>query len=167
MFMKIYLMFVVLLVVNSCSDETLLPDAGIDQGIKAETGVDQKAVVDTDVSDVGLSEGGGMDGLQSDHQSGDMAESTCEQIEVAYLKELPLAKKCTPGAGIPQCSDKVENELSCPCPTFVNNATVLNQLKAQWDGKGCISDKACPPIPCPDPTSAGCDTITLSCTDIF
>ena len=86
----------------------------------------------------------------------------CDGLEAAYAEALNAAKVCANGPDpVQPCSDKVPNELSCPCETFVNPANdeavkTLESLTEQWDTKGCGKNVACPEIACPVPASGLC-----------
>jgi hypothetical protein len=71
-----------------------------------------------------------------------------------------------------QCSIKVDDQLFCPCPTFVNPGNSayqkLLQLKKQWQAQGCnLQGIACPAVMCAQPKSASClgSATTGVCTD--
>ena len=93
--------------------------------------------------------------------SGGTGGATCAQLEVQYKQTLADAKVCDPTIKMLQCTSKVNDELSCPCPTFMNPAnataaTTLQKLQTQWTKQGCNVGVICPAVLCPAVQSAQC-----------
>src|SRR5450631_3641060 len=61
---------------------------------------------------------------------------TCQQLAMDYVNALPAAKDCTYGV-TGQCQQLVASSLSCGCQVYVNDATTLNAIKAQYMSQGC------------------------------
>lgn len=86
----------------------------------------------------------------------------CGGLEAAYAEALEQAKVCANGPDpVIPCSEKVPNELACPCETFVNPGnseavTKLHDLEEQWKKQECGKNVPCPEIACPVPASAIC-----------
>ena len=53
-----------------------------------------------------------------------------------YVNALPAAKDCTYGV-TGQCKQLVASSLTCGCQVYVNDATTLNAIKAQYMSQGC------------------------------
>lgn len=86
----------------------------------------------------------------------------CRTLEQEYLDAIQRAKACNPFIdGPPQCTQSVNHQLACPCPTFVSpsNSAVteeLQSLQAEWDALACGALTPCPEILCFEPVSAAC-----------
>jgi hypothetical protein len=92
--------------------------------------------------------------------SGGASGATCSDLETEYGAALTAARSCTVGAS-GQCAQMVSGSLSVcfsNCQTFVNDATALDALKAQWMAEGCANQEhvACPAIACLQPTAGRC-----------
>jgi hypothetical protein len=61
---------------------------------------------------------------------------TCQQLATNYVNALPAAKDCTYGV-TGQCQQLVASSLTCGCQVYVNDATTLNAIKAQYVSQGC------------------------------
>ena len=61
---------------------------------------------------------------------------TCQQLAMDYVNALPTAKNCTYGV-TGQCQQVVASSLTCGCQVYVNEATTLNAIKAQYMSQGC------------------------------
>ena len=61
---------------------------------------------------------------------------TCQQLAMDYVNALPAAKDCTYGV-TGQCKQLVASSLTCGCQVYVNDATTLNAIKAQYTSQGC------------------------------
>ena len=101
--------------------------------------------------------------------TGGTGQLTCNQIAAEYLKTLAAAKACNAILGVVQCTSLVEDQLPCPCQTFVNPANTaevkaLQQLKAQWTAQKCSTGIICPAIACIPPASATCQASSGSTT---
>jgi hypothetical protein len=114
-------------------------------------------------SAVGGTSGGGAPG------TGGSTSTICDDLVAAYDKEIPIAKMCstiTRGA----CAAKVPQTLGCSsCATYVDDATRLDKLDAEWTSDGCVR-KLCPRILCLAVTGATCTPSTAqslngSCSD--
>jgi hypothetical protein len=106
---------------------------------------------------------------------------SCQQLGMDYLNALPAAKDCTYGV-TGQCQQLVASSLTCGCQVYVNDATTLNTIKAQYLSQGCggpICKIACvaapasctlpaatPRVPGPGGTSDGAGTVAVlgTCT---
>jgi hypothetical protein len=98
---------------------------------------------------------GGKDG-GSGGQAGD--KKHCDMLVSDYANALPEARACTPGAPM-QCKQTAPTSLSScfDCPTYVNDATKLTQIRAQWQMLGCNNPVGlCPAIACVLPGVAVC-----------
>ena len=82
----------------------------------------------------------------------------CDQLAADYQKEMPNARMCTLGmAG--QCTTKVPGSLGClaSCGTYVQTASILNEIAKRWASEGCDSiARLCPAIACIAPQSGNC-----------
>jgi hypothetical protein len=92
--------------------------------------------------------------------AGGATGATCSDLAAQYSTALTAARSCTAGAA-GQCAQMVSGSLSVcfsNCQTFVNNASTLNTLKAQWLADGCANQGpvACPAIACLQPTQGRC-----------
>lgn len=86
---------------------------------------------------------------------------TCDTLHQQYLEAIDDAQVCDPGINLAQCTLQLDDQLACPCPTFVNpsNAAAIRQaqsLQAQWDALGCSAQVNCPAVECIAPMSASC-----------
>jgi hypothetical protein len=59
------------------------------------------------------------------------------------------------GAGT-QCAQMVSSKLACGCPTYVNDKTQLDMIRADWLQSGCATNVICPAIACLVPQKASC-----------
>jgi hypothetical protein len=87
---------------------------------------------------------------------------TCPQLQEQYGQQLELGRVCHPEMSTLQCTLLIDDQLGCPCPTFVNpkNAAAvaeLEQLHAAWTAQGCDETVDCPGMPCPMPKGAFCE----------
>lgn len=99
---------------------------------------------------------------------------TCTKLNQDYVAAVKAAKTCNPLSMSPviQCSAQVEDQLFCPCTTFVNPGSAAFQklvdLKKQWLAQSCDQQEiACPAIACMAPGSASClgNTAAGTCVD--
>lgn len=86
----------------------------------------------------------------------------CQAIETAYREAVAKAKSCDPAIDIPQCTELVPSELSCPCDTSINPANAeavaeMDMHSAQWDAEGCVAE-ACPAVECPNVQGGFCSS---------
>jgi hypothetical protein len=81
---------------------------------------------------------------------------TCAELQTAYAKAMVDARKCIAALAVLQCTQQVTSALACGCPTFVNDKTELDKIKAQWDAAACGAAILCPAIACPAPGMATC-----------
>jgi hypothetical protein len=89
-------------------------------------------------------------------------ETQCWALNNTYLAAVQAALKCQPG-GTGQCAEATSDCLDCPCPIYVNDATALVPLQAQWKADGCDTLLwACPAVLCPDWTPGNCNNGTCS-----
>jgi len=99
------------------------------------------------------SDAGGLDGGKPDAAGGE----NCDALAAAYSAALVHAKSCTTDLD-PQCTKLVDDNLACPCPTFVwqfsPEVKTLASLEQQWQTGGCA--KPCPNDSCIVPQSANC-----------
>jgi uncharacterized protein YceK len=85
---------------------------------------------------------------------------SCSDLAGQYGGALTAARSCTVGAAN-QCQQAVSSSLSpcfSNCLTYVEDATTVNALKAQWVNAGCANQGpiACPAIACLQPTMGNC-----------
>src|SRR5690606_19360236 len=93
---------------------------------------------------------GGDAGGGGDAGSGGVS-ARCVELADEYRTALERAKACNPSIDVEQCTEKVDDQLPCPCPTFINpNNTqavaALEEAKEAWVAQGCGDDVACPAI---------------------
>jgi hypothetical protein len=86
---------------------------------------------------------------------------SCSQLASEYAATLEAAKACNPVLSVLQCTQQVNDELPCPCPTFINPANAkavaeLDDLQAAWNAQNCGSGVICPAVLCVAPTSGVC-----------
>ena len=89
----------------------------------------------------GTGGGAGAGGHPSGGQGGQAVDSgvTCAELVSEYGAALPEAEACTPGAAN-QCQQLVATSLgACSCPHYVQDATTLNAIHAQWTNQGCVA----------------------------
>ena len=89
----------------------------------------------------------------------------CAVLEKQYADALAEAKTCDPTIDIEQCTERIGDQLACPCPTSVapvNAAAMstLESLAAQWDAMSCGQNVGCPDVECPMIPSAFCGAST-------
>lgn len=111
----------------------------------------------------------GTGGLGGTGGTGGTGSKTCAQLEADYAKALAKAKSCSGILPVVQCAESVQDELACPCPTFVEatNTAAIAELKAlekQWKDDGC-NVIVCPAIACVSPGSAACSSAGV-CQDL-
>ena len=68
---------------------------------------------------------------------------SCSQLNTDYSNAVVQAKSCNPLINKISCTVKVNNNLGCPCPTFIENSNTaavasMNTAKHNWDRQGCI-----------------------------
>jgi hypothetical protein len=85
----------------------------------------------------------------------------CSQLASEYATALEAAKACNPVLSVLQCTKQVNDELPCPCATFVNPANAkaaaeLDDLQSAWNAQSCGTGVICPAVLCPAPTSGVC-----------
>jgi hypothetical protein len=88
----------------------------------------------------------------------DGGTETCATLASEYAAVLVGAQSCTANAA-GQCAESVPAALSAcpPCPTYVNDSTVLGILQQRWNSLGCGNVAIpCPRIACPAPAGAAC-----------
>jgi hypothetical protein len=95
-------------------------------------------------------------GVSVDHSGECNAPKTCDQLNQDYVMAVQAAKLCSPMLPVVQCQVEVDNALSCPCPTFVEQANTaalnkLKQIRQQFDAMGCIPYQCGMPCPATDP----------------
>ncbi|MBI3206761.1 MAG: hypothetical protein HYZ29_34820, partial [Myxococcales bacterium] len=93
--------------------------------------------------------------------TGGTGSVTCSDLEKSYQTALAAAKTCNPFLSVEQCTKSTDDELPCPCPTFVNptnssDLTKLSDLKTAWVKNKCNVGVACPAVMCPQPSGATC-----------
>jgi hypothetical protein len=86
--------------------------------------------------------------------------ASCSDLESQYSAALTEARSCTVHAN-GQCAQSASGSLSVcfsNCLIFVNDATTLNALKAEWLQAGCANQGpvACPAIACLQPAQGNC-----------
>ncbi|MEZ4224815.1 MAG: hypothetical protein R3B13_27935 [Polyangiaceae bacterium] len=102
---------------------------------------------------------------------GNGGTQSCAQLEADYASALAQAKQCDPTSL--QCTQTVDSQLACPCPTFANPAQKeamqkLAALSQKWSGANCGAGVSCPLVPCGNPASASCEVggnAAASCSD--
>ena len=67
---------------------------------------------------------------------------TCSELNTEYTEAVVKAKACNPLINKLQCTQKVDNNLGCPCPTYIepgNPAALaaLNLARHRWEQQGC------------------------------
>jgi hypothetical protein len=82
-------------------------------------------------------------------------------MQTTYASVLATAKTCNPVVTVQQCTAKVDDELACPCSTFINPsntaaAAELAKLQISWKAKSCQLGIVCPAALCPQPSGAAC-----------
>ena len=87
-------------------------------------------------------------------------EPSCSDLATQYEAALPAAETCTASAD-GQCAQPVDESLSVcgGCLTRVNDATMLNAIRARWTAVGCDNPKVKPPCAassCVSPASVVC-----------
>lgn len=85
---------------------------------------------------------GGQAVIDGTDGSGGAGEPDCDQLERDYAEQLKLARGCYLAVSMWQCSLRVDDELRCACPTYVNPANEeavakLAELQASWSKKDC------------------------------
>jgi hypothetical protein len=85
----------------------------------------------------------------------------CPQLASEYAAALEAAKACNPVLSVLQCTKQVNDELPCPCPTFINPANAkaaadLDDLQAAWNAQNCGAGVICPAVLCVAPTTGVC-----------
>jgi hypothetical protein len=88
------------------------------------------------------------------------AGMSCGDLALRYEDALPAARSCDVNAN-GQCQQLVSSSLSpCffNCMTYVNDATILNSIKAIWEKAGCNSVVGilCPAVVCIKPQAGVC-----------
>jgi hypothetical protein len=101
---------------------------------------------------------------------------SCDEIDVAYLEQVALAKACSVELQVTQCTLQLDSDLACPCPTYVNPAnaaavSMLTQLRTAWNAQSCPGG-TCDAGLCPVPDGEGCmpqgpGSGPGMCTDMF
>jgi len=113
---------------------------------------------------------GGMTSSTSTSASSSGTVPVCETLDSAYVEALSLAKDCNPALSVEQCVELVDDELACPCPTFVNPFNeealqLLAELADQWASLDCGDEVVCPGEVCTDVQGSGCNPDTGQCID--
>jgi hypothetical protein len=68
----------------------------------------------------------------------DCPATPCESLTDAYAEALADAKRCNPDVEfVFPCMVPAVSGLRCGCPTFVNDATELDELVTSWNELGC------------------------------
>ena len=83
----------------------------------------------------------GAGGHPTGGQGGQAVDSgvSCAELASEYGAALPEAEACTPGAAS-QCQQLVSTSLgACSCQHYVQDATTLNAIRAQWTSQGCAA----------------------------
>ena len=98
---------------------------------------------------------------RGDKKSGDALVADCKTMEKTYAAALATARVCYPALPTIQCTLVVDDELSCPCTTYVDKAhaleiTLMADLKVQWAKLGCSKGVICPTVACKIPSGADC-----------
>jgi len=90
--------------------------------------------------------------------TGGQGGQTCDEIEAAFEQALVAAMSCTLGADHQcQAMAPIGPLDMCPgCARYVNDATALNALRAQWEAQQCSQPTLCPAIACVVPRDATC-----------
>jgi len=85
-----------------------------------------------------------------------VGKGTCQAINNKYRAALDQAKKCNPHIFLAQCLQKVQSDLACGCPLFVQDRKKLDLLAKQYSDYAC--HKVLPPcgIKCSPPQPATC-----------
>jgi hypothetical protein len=106
----------------------------------------------------GTSTGGTSTGGTS---TGGTSGTSCAELEGMYAAALAEAKSCNSLINSLQCTQQVNDELACPCTTYVNPANadamaMLAKAQEEWKLQGCGDNIGCPAIACPVPQGGGC-----------
>ncbi len=88
----------------------------------------------------------------------------CQALNDQYLQAVRDAKRCRPGRSprlVEQCSLSVDNDLICPCTTYVSpsNTKALETMLAlrnQWYAESCFMHWQCGAAQCAAPYAAVC-----------
>ncbi|MFH1131505.1 MAG: hypothetical protein V1754_09225 [Pseudomonadota bacterium] len=101
------------------------------------------------------------DGIMSDA----LFKQFCDDIETAYKLAVKSAKKCSQMLPIIQCQMVVDDRLTCPCQTHVeqsNTAPIqtMASLKNQWTNLNCGAGIDCTSSDIPPCPSLGTGTCT-------
>jgi hypothetical protein len=95
---------------------------------------------------------------------------SCADLAAEYLEVLAQARACVVPKPESLCTTVVQDELPCPCSTYVNVASPasgeLLDLQDRWLSQECHTTVECPAVPCDEPLGAYCGS-DGSCTDVF
>jgi hypothetical protein len=142
--------------IYGCSSSPITTDGGVD----ATAGASQSTAGHTGgAGAIGTAGHGGAGATGTAGHAGGDGGVSCSDLSSQYQTALATARSCmlnTSG----QCTQMVSGDLSpcfSNCQIFVNDATALNPLKAQWLQAGCNEGVfACPAIACAQPRSGDC-----------
>ena len=93
--------------------------------------------------------------------------AACQQHIADYDAELQSARMCKVNAA-KTCATLVPQRLSgcgSGCFTYVDKATMLDQIAKQWSADGCTA-APCPLEVCVNPVLSTCSIVTSLCTDV-
>lgn len=74
--------------------------------------------------------------VSSDDGSAKTSHS-CADLPTLHTAALATARSCDPSGGSAQCQSSVRLDLLCGCMTYVNDATTVNALYAEWQAQDC------------------------------
>jgi hypothetical protein len=86
----------------------------------------------------------------------------CDALAAQYLKTLGQAQACNPLIDSNECTEKVADQLPCPCGSvYVNPFNTeamkdLKELSSQWQAQQCGLGVMCPDIACETPAGGVC-----------
>jgi hypothetical protein len=115
---------------------------------------------------------GGTSGAGGSSPTLDGGPEDCGGLASEYAAVFTAAKSCTAGPGV-QCAIALPVSLSpCgSCSEYVNDSSVLDAIRLEWDAAGCGNVKVlCPLISCIEPRGGMCSSTDAGgsvCTTAF
>jgi hypothetical protein len=88
----------------------------------------------------------------------------CDRLAKDYDAVIQAARACCPPCLSIQCTTRVDSELACPCPTYVNSLppsarNKLDDLRNQWKAQMCQIKQPGACKPCPKISGGRCSTV--------
>jgi hypothetical protein len=98
-----------------------------------------------------------------------MGGAACEMIAAAYQVGLQNARICSNATGHVPCQMLVDSTLICHCKTYVDDATMLLTIAAQWTAAGCtqVCRASCTAVPTSSQCVTAGDSAPTNCQDTF